>query len=343
MEPLQLRSPDVAALSDWLAAEDDRPLLVETSGSTGAPKRVLLSRDAVKASAQASARRLGATGPWLLALPVSYVAGVQVLVRSLLAGHRPTLLDEHPSVAAAVAAMPAGDRFVSLVPTQLGRLLDDPDEAAALATCHTVLLGGGPIDPALRERAAAAGIRVVATYGAAETAGGCVYDGLPLDGVGVALGDDGRIRIAGPILFHGYDGDPGSTAAHLVDGWYLTADAGRFDLDGRLQVLGRLDDMLISGGVKVPAPVVARLLRGHPSITDVEVVGVADGEWGQRVVALVVPAGTPPTLAQIRDFVADEHPRSWAPRELVVLDRLPLLGNGKVDRQALLALASAAR
>ena len=115
-----------------------------------------------------------------------------------------------------------------------------------------MLLGGGPIDPALRAGRPEEGLRVVATYGSAETAGGCVYDGLPLDGVGVAIGADGRIRIGGPTLFDGYDGDPALTARVLVDGWFLTSDAGRLDEDGRLHVLGRLDDVVISGGVNVP-------------------------------------------------------------------------------------------
>jgi len=218
----------VATLSAWLESHDEpEPWVVETSGSTGRPKRVRLSRRAVLASVEASARRVGATGPWLLALPAAYVAGVQVICRSLVAGHDPVLLEDHPSFAAATAAMPAGDRFVSLVPTQLQRLLAEPESAAALATFHTVLLGGGPIDPALRERARAAGVRVVATYGSAETAGGCVYDGVPLDGVALAIDAGGRVRISGPTLFEGYEDDPELTASVLVDGWFLTSDTGR--------------------------------------------------------------------------------------------------------------------
>ena len=170
---------------------------------------------------------------------------------------------------------------------------------------------------------------MVATYGSAETAGGCVYDGLPLDGVAVGIGVDGRIRIAGPTLFEGYDGDPALTAEVLVDGWFLTADAGRFDEDGRLQVLGRLDDMVVSGGVKVPAAAVAARLREHPDVIAAEVGGVPDDEWGQRVVAWVVGRLS---LDEARAWVAEVHPRSWAPREVVVLDALPMLANGKVDR-----------
>lgn len=332
----------VASLRAWLGAPDEpAPWVVETSGSTGRPKRVVLPRAAVLASVAASARRLGASGAWVLALPASYVAGVQVVARSLVAGHEPVLVEEHGSLAAAVAALPAGvDGFVSLVPTQLHRALDDPEDTAALASLHTVLLGGGPIDASLRERAVAAGVHVVATYGSAETAGGCVYDGVPLDGVGLALGPDGRIRLGGPTLFAGYDGDPALTAEVLVDGWFHTSDAGRLDDDGRLQVLGRLDDVVVTGGVNVPAPAVAARLREHPGVAAAEVLGVPDDEWGGRLVAFVVGATGPVALDELRAWVADAHPRSWAPRQVVDLEALPLLANGKPDRVALRAMAA---
>ncbi|TIC80106.1 AMP-binding protein [Nocardioides sp. GY 10127] len=351
----------VDALEAWLAPAGDpgahpEPLVVTTSGSTGVPKRVRLSRRAVLASAAASARRVGAAGPWLLTLPAGYVAGLNVIARSLLAGHRPVIADEHPSFAAAahalVAAHPDADRFVSLVPTQLHRMLDGSPEHAtdveALRSFHTVLLGGGPVDAALRARAAAAGVRVVATYGSAETCGGCVYDGVPLDGTGLALGTDGRVRLSGPTLFDGYETPAGTldeqlTAGSLVDGWFLTSDAGRLDDDGRLQVLGRLDDVVVTGGVNVPAPAVAAVLRATAGVRQAEVVGVPDEEWGNALVALVVPtdAGHPPDLERLRAAVAAERPRSWAPRRLVLLEDLPLLANGKPDRLALQRLARA--
>ena len=325
----------VRELDSWLAADDPGPWIVETSGSTGAPKRVALSRDAVLASVTASARRLGGSGRWLLALPPSYVAGVQVVCRSLVAGHEPVLLEDHGSFAEA-----AHDAdFVSLVPTQLHRLLET--DADALRSFHTVLLGGGPMDPALRRRAEDAGVRVVATYGSAETAGGCVYDGYALDGVAVALDAGGRIRIGGPTLFERYDGDPAATRAVLVDGWFLTSDAGRLDEDGRLHVLGRIDDVVVSGGVNVPAPAVAARLREHPDVVAAEVLGVSDEEWGNRLVAYVVGVSTGSTteqLDELRAWVAEAHPRSWAPRQLVVLDEIPLLPNGKPDRLALRGL-----
>lgn len=319
----------VAQARAWLDGPPGVRLVVATSGSTGAPKRVALTREAVLASVAASARRLGATGPWVLALPPTYVAGVQVVVRSLVAGHEPVWLERD--------GWPEGDGWnVSLVPTQLGRLLDDTEAAAALRRAHTVLLGGGPIDRGLRTRAEAAGVHVVATYGAAETAGGCVYDGLPLDGVAVAIGEGGRIRIGGPTLFEEYVDDAELTARTLVDGWFLTSDAGRIDEDGRLTVLGRLDDVVVSGGVNVPAPAVAARIRQHPDVVAAEVLGVSDEEWGNRVVAFVVGTAG---LDALRDWVAAALPRPWAPRQLVVLDEIPLLPNGKPDRRALQELA----
>jgi len=329
----------VAALDGWLAAADEpAPLVVETSGSTGRPKRVVLSRRAVLASVTATERRLGASGRWLLTLPVSYVAGLQVVCRSLVAGQQPALLEEHGSFVAAVDAMGSTDevRLVSLVPTQLRRMLDVPEEVAALRTFHTVLLGGGPVDAALRARAAEAGVRVVATYGSSETAGGCVYDGYALDGVALAIGRGGRIRIGGPTLFDGYEGDPELTESVLEDGWFLTSDAGRLDEDGRLHVLGRLDDVVVTGGVNVPTPAVAARLRAHPAVAAVEVLGVPDEEWGNRVVAFVVGDLS---LPEARAWVGEAHPRSWAPRSLVLLEEIPLLANGKPDRLRLRELA----
>lgn len=334
LRPSDEPSVAIRQLSRWLEADTPAPLLIETSGSTGRPKGVVLPRRAVLASVEASARRLGASGRWLLALPSSYVAGVQVIVRSLVAGHEPVVVDGLDIGRASAAHHGGTPTFVSLVPTQLHRIMTDPDQVAALARCHTVLVGGAGLDPDLRRRAEGQGVRLVSTYGSSETAGGCVYDGVPLDGVGVTLGAEGRIRIGGPTLFSHYDNDPGLTAETVVDGWYVTSDAGRFDEDGRLQVLGRVDDVVISGGVKIPLTAVAERLRRHLLVQEAEVFGVPDPEWGQKLVAVLV--GTAHD-AELRDWISAEHPRSWAPREFRWVDQLPLLPNGKVDRQAVRA------
>ncbi len=313
----------LALLGEWDRADDPPALSVETSGSTGIPKRVLLSRAAMRASADATHARLGGPGQWLLSLPPSYVAGLQVLFRSIRAGTTPVT---------SVEELTGERRYLSLVPTQLARLLDrDPAGGDPLVGLDTVLVGGARLDPRLRERATAAGVHVVATYGMSETCGGCVYDGVPLDGVQVDVGPDGRVRIGGPVVFDGYDGRPELTAEVLDHGRFRTADLGRITADHRLEVLGRVDDVVVSGGLNVPAGAVATRLREHPSVREAEVVGVPDDEWGSAVVAVL--AGDLDLLAA-RDWVAATLPRTWAPRRLVTVATLPLLANGKVDRLA---------
>ena len=315
----------LALLREWDRASAPTPLVIETSGSTGSAKRVVLSRSAMRASALATHERLGCPGQWVLNLPATYVAGLQVLYRCVVAGVEPVPFD---GTLATTRERITGRSYVSLVPTQLVRVLHGPaPEVAALAAFDAVLIGGGPLDPCVRAQAEAQGIRVVQTYGMSETCGGCVYDGLPLAGVEVRI-DDGHVLLRGPMLFDGYDGDPSRTAAVMRDGWFHTSDHGHVDSSGRLHIDGRADDVIISGGVKVPAPAVAAVIGRLGGVIAVEVVGVPDPEWGERVVA-VVAARDPISLAAVRDEV---EPRSWAPRQVVVVDSLPMLPNGKVDR-----------
>lgn len=347
----------LAALRSWWAGPK-APLAVRTSGSTAAPRDVLLSHAALLASATAAQRRLGGRAAWVLALPVDFVAGLQVLVRSVVAGTEPVRLAAHggdwsaarESAAAAARRSGADLCATALVPTQLQRL-DRTGRLADLAGFDAVLLGGAAADPGLLNRAASAGVRVVSTYGLAETCGGCVYDGEPLDGVGVRVAADGRIQLAGPVLFDGYAGDPEGTAAVLVDGWLRTEDLGRLDDTGRLHVLGRADEVVLSGGVNVSLPAVEQALRAHPAVRDAAVVGLPDAEWGSRVVAVVQPesdggvansGAPPPTLAVLREHVTGSLPRSWAPRAVHTTSALPLLPSGKVDRLAVRAVAEAA-
>jgi o-succinylbenzoate---CoA ligase len=310
-------------------------LVVVTSGSTGGGRGVLLPAGAVRASATATHARLGGPGSWLLALPVSAVAGLQVLCRSLLAGTRPEVLGRREPLAAAVDRMPGGRRYTSLVPTQLRRYLDE--EPGALRAFDAVLVGGAATDAALRERARETGVRIVTTYGMTETAGGCVYDGQPLDGVRVRVSEG--VELAGPTLALGYRLDPAATEAAFGDGWFRTRDAGTLDAEGRLTVTGRLDDVVVSGGVNVAPAAVEAALREHPAVSDAVVFGRPDPTWGQRVVAAVVPApGEEPALAGLREWVAARLGAASAPRQLHVLDELPLLHTGKPDRRAVAAL-----
>jgi O-succinylbenzoic acid--CoA ligase len=312
-------------------------VVVRTSGSTGEPKQVALSSSALLSSATATLDRLGGPGSWVQALPAYYVAGLQVIVRSHLAGVSPVVLSEHADLTRATAALTGDRRYLAVVPTQLYRWMSSPPDVEALRRYDAVLVGGGAADPLLVERARDGGVAVVTTYGMSETCGGCVYDGVALDKVAVALGADGRIRLTGPMLFDGYVGDPELTAEVLRDGWLYTPDLGRFDADGRLEVLGRADDVVTSGGVSISLVAVERRIAAMAEVATCAVVAEPDAEWGSRLVAFVVPeaGGTGPTLAQVRDFVAAAHPRAWAPRELVVRDRLPLLESGKVDRRSL--------
>jgi O-succinylbenzoic acid--CoA ligase len=324
----------LALLRDWDAAPEPEPLVIETSGSTGQPKRVQLSRDALRASVLATAVRLGGHGQWVLNLPPTYVAGVQVLYRSVLAGTEPVVLAPGDALGPVRDRMSAPRTYVSLVPTQLFRALGEDASVRALARFSTVLVGGGPLAPDVRAEAESRGIAIVQTYGMSETCGGCVYDGVPLDGVEVLIAE-GEVLLRGPVLFDGYVADPERTAASFRDGWLVTNDLGHWAEDGRLRIDGRSDDMINSGGVKVPARAVATQLAGALAVRAIEIVGVPDPEWGERVVA-VIATDHPPTLEQVRHLI---EPRSWAPRQLVVVDEIPELSNGKTDRLAIQKLA----
>jgi O-succinylbenzoic acid--CoA ligase len=313
--------------------EDNADLVVVTSGSTGGARAVLLSAAAMRASAAAAVDRLGGPGVWVLALPLTAIAGLQVYSRSLLAGGAPVVLGGRESLADAVSRLPqATRRYTSLVPTQLRRFL--AAEPAALRAFDAILVGGAATDPALLVQARDLGVGVVTTYGMTETAGGCVYDGRPLDGVRVRVSDDG-VELSGPTLATGYRLDAPATAAAFTDGWFSTRDAGYLSDDGRLTVTGRRDDVLITGGTNVAPSAVEAALRDHPGVEDAVVFGRPDDEWGQRVVAAVVPTpGHRPDLAELRRWVTERLGAPAAPKELHLLAQLPLLHTGKADRRA---------
>ncbi|WP_232100628.1 o-succinylbenzoate--CoA ligase [Mycolicibacterium litorale] len=318
----------------------DVAVVVPTSGTTGSPKGAMLTAAALRASAHATHTRLGGPGRWLLALPAHHIAGLQVLVRSVVAGERPVALPasfDPDDLVSAVARMGPGRRYVSLVSVQLDKVLRSPAATAALATFDAVLIGGGPMPPELAEKAAAAGIFVVRTYGMSETAGGCVYDGVALDGVRVRL-DGSRIVLGGPTLATGYR-NPVQPDPFAEPGWFRTGDVGALDEDGMLRVLGRVDDAISTGGLTVMPPLVEAVLSRHPAVADCAVFGVPDERLGQRVVAAVVVAAgaAAPTLAELRAHVAGELDATAAPRELHVVDEVPRRGIGKVDRRRLSA------
>lgn len=354
-------------------------MVLRTSGSTtGTGKLVGVSMDALVASARATHKRLGGAGIWVLALPAYHAAGVQVLVRAAVAGTRvfnaykeggfdPQHLVQVIDAACAAAAGDAGRAFpvyTSLVPTQLRRALEVEQLRGALARLDAVLIGGAAADAQLLEQAKAAGIKVVTTYGMSETCGGCIYDGQPLPGVSMDVDQaTGAIWLSGPMLATGYLGDEELTRrcfvsrpqAHSGAGagsgagtgepagrWFITSDRGQI-VDGRLQVLGRLDDVIISGGIKVePGPIEA-LLALNPLVSECAVVGLPDLQWGQVVTAVVVPASMPglgrvdegAIVAQIRVYLEQKLSGAQCPKQVLLADALPYKGIGKVDRRAL--------
>jgi O-succinylbenzoic acid--CoA ligase len=313
------------------AQAEGTAVIIGTSGSTGAPKGVELSAAALLHSARASLARVGARPGerWLCCLPATHVAGLQVLVRSLVSGTEPVLAER----ADAEIVAGSGCAHVSLVPTQLQRLLADRDRhgdiSTPLADFSSVLLGGAAAPARLLADARAAGVPVVTTYGMTETCGGCVYDGLALDGVQVEIRDEGRIWIGGAVLFSGYRGGPRARG----DRWFRTGDLGRLDPAGRLTVRGRADDVINTGGHKVIPGEVAAALQSCPGVSDVAVLGQPDAEWGERVIAVVVPSdpADPPALDLLRLHVRKRLPRYAAPSRVVMVDAVPMLPSGKHD------------
>jgi o-succinylbenzoate---CoA ligase len=322
--PLDPRLP-APARARLLAAVGPRPveegdaLVLATSGTTGEGKGVVLTHAAVEASARASSARLGvipASDRWLACLPLAHVGGLSVVTRALVTG---TALDVQDGFSAA-AVQRSGASLISLVATALQRI--DP-------SAFRVILLGGSAPP--RDLPA----NVVTTYGMTETGSGVVYDGVPLEGVSVRLDHDGQILLRGPMLLRAYRTADTDIGALNGEGWFPTGDAGHFEPDGRLAVDGRLSDLIITGGENVwPAPV-EHALRRHPQVADVAVAGRPDPEWGERVVAFIVPRGTPPTLEELRALVKEEVAPWAAPRELVLVESLPKTAIGKVRRDEL--------
>ena len=336
-------------------------VVVTTSGSTGVPKAVALSRSALTSSALATSARIG-EGAWLLALPPAYIAGLQVLVRSLIAGREPAVLSgsfSPASFAAAARLMTSTENgvrvptYTSLVPVQLQRVLDaaasDRDIAAALRSFEAILVGGQSLPDALRERAADAGARIVRTYGSTETCGGCVYDGAPLDGVRLRV-LDGEVQITGPMLADGYLGEPDRTAVVFPtdpDGtrWYRTGDAGLVDEHGMLRIHGRIDNVIVSGGVNISLDRVEQVVRSIRGLESAVVVPVADPRWGEASV-IVAPRGDAlrrseaEQLERARTAVAAELGAPARPSRLIVVDELDSLPSGKPDREAIRRLVA---
>lgn len=317
-------APEVVLDADGRHTRPGKPvetgdaLVVATSGATGTPKGVVLTHAAVRASAIATSARLGITSAdtWLACLPLSHVGGLSVVTRALLLDV-PLVVHDGFDADRVEAAARAGATAVSLVTTALQRI--DPQ-------LFRVLVLGGSRPPAERPANAHA------TYGLTETGSGIVYDGVALDGVEIAIAPDGEVRVRCPMLLRCYR--DGSTPLD-PDGWLHTGDVGELLPDGRLHVLGRADELIITGGENVWPEVVERAIASHPAVRDVGVLGVPDYEWGQRVVVWVVPHGEPPSLADIRAHVLETLPAFCVPKELHIAHELPHTSLGKLQRHRL--------
>lgn len=330
----------------------DTALIAATSGSTGTPKGAMLPLRALRSSAEATEERLAGPGRWLLALPAHHIAGMQVVLRALAAGAPPEVLDvsagfDPAALPAAVRALESASGtaagtdtplYTSLVPGQLLKILDHPDHApiAALARFHTVLLGGAASDPQLLERAAEAGISVVRTYGSSETAGGCVYDGVPLAGTEVHIDADSRVWLGGPTVASGYRNAPGHPA-FAEPGWFRTDDAGLLSEGvGELRILGRLDAAISVGGLTILPQVIEAALREHPAVGEAVVVGEPDPRLGSRLVAVIQRSSgqtIEPGPHEMTTWVRERLGAHSSPARFEWVDALPLLGNGKIDRK----------
>lgn len=314
-------------------------LVIPTSGSEGIPKLVVLPQESLTASITATAGALG-VGHWLLALPLTHIAGWMVVARACAASTQLVSCDASCSPAAfsrAVVSMPPGSRFTALVPTQLGRLLADPEAAHHLATFDSVLVGGAACPRPLRDAAAKHGVRLVRTYGMTETAGGCVYDGVPLPGVSLEVAESGRISLGGDMVAAGYAGAPSHEAFSTENGrrWHHTSDHGQLEGDV-IRVLGRLDDVIVTGGENVHPLAIESALADHLGIGNVAIVGAPHPHWGEAVVLLTEQEIA---LDAVKRVLHESLPASHAPKA-VVTTPIPRTPTGKVDRAAARAIAA---
>jgi o-succinylbenzoate---CoA ligase len=316
---------------EGVPAGDGIGLVIATSGTSGHPRLVELTRDAVVAAIRASAAAIGAGGGdrWLSCLPLAHIGGLLVPYRHLLLGAPVTF--RRRVTPAVLAALPDA-RFTSLVPTQLLRLLE---AGSRLGEFRAILVGGSGMSSELARRAAKSGAAVVPTYGMTETCGGVVYAGRPLAGVEVRTDGSGELLVRGPTLMRGYRFDAVATAAAFAPGgWLRTGDGGAIAADGTVRVWGRLADVIVSGGEKIWPAEVEAALAGHTDVAAVMVSSSPDREWGERVVARVVPRrrSAPPSLESLRSHAAETIARHKLPRELIIVDHLESTALGKIRR-----------
>ncbi len=323
---------------------DGTAVVVRTSGSSGVPKAVALSAAALTASAEATHEALGGPGQWLVTLPGHLISGLQMLVRGIVAGIDPVFCDgpfAPESLLERAEAMPHPRRYVSLVPVQFAALLDlaegDAAAADALRGFAAILVGGQAVPVSMRRRAHELGLRLRRSYGMTETSGGCVYDGVETGDTRVRV-RDGEVQLAGSALALGYVGDPGLTAERFVADrgtrWYRTGDAGEL-LGGMLSVTGRLDRVIVSGGVNVSLDEVERVAREQPGWSSAVAIGVPHPEWGERVGLVVETEPDADGFDGVRAAIRERLGAAAAPDWATETDELPRLPGGKPDLAAI--------
>ena len=342
------RAMAAAVEADAPVAGDAAGVILATSGSTGEPRGVVLSRSALRAAARVSMIPIGPAGLWLSALPITSIGGLMSVVRSVEAGVEPVAwpgiggAEQFTAESFAAVANETIQRahslgvpaYTSLVPTQLTRILRSVAATQTLADFDRVLVGGAALSPRTRAIAQDRGVKITATYGATETCGGVIYDGYPLTEVDVAITDAGTIAIGGPTLALGYRFRPDLDQEHFSDGRFLTADLGHWS-HGRLEVLGRRDSMIKVGGVKVSTTGITEVLLTHPRVLDALTVAIPDAEWGLVPIVYVVPDDPIPDGAlpafqnELVELVGERHGRAARPRRILVGDTLPQLPSGK--------------
>jgi O-succinylbenzoic acid--CoA ligase len=308
-------------------------LVISTTGSSGVAKAVGLSASALLSSARASNKALGAQAgnTWSLLLPLTHIAGINVLIRALELGTQVIDLREHNG------PYPRAD-FTAIVPTQLFKALNGDDHLLKhLTDAQAVLVGGAALTEDLHLRATKAGINIVVTYGMTETSGGCVYDGVALDGVEVAITAEGRIAIKGPVLAQTYLGAEALWDSLCKDGWFLTSDLGRID-NGKLVVEGRSDDVIISGGENISLSAIESSLHAHFPQTTFAAFTVKDAQWGQSL-HVAIAGSSAPTDDEISQYLSEQFGDFTKPKGYLHIPELPLIGIGKVDRKKLAELS----
>jgi O-succinylbenzoic acid--CoA ligase len=316
---LQWETPALTlALSAAINQGEAGQVIIETTGSSGIRKRVLLSTGAIETSAELSNSQIGAAPGdiWSLLLPINHIAGVNVLARAIKLDSKVVGVDETAD-------------YTAIVPTQLHRaLFGDKKLLEHLQKCKSVLVGGSPASKTLLELATKAGINVITTYGMTETSGGCIYNNRALPGVSVMVDKAGRLMLKGPILASGYENNQELWSENFKDGWFLTNDFGTAK-DNEVLVIGRSDDVVLSGGENVSLIAIENELAANFPDVNFLATSITDSEWGQKICLI---SDIEIDQLQVSQVLKEKLGKQFVPKDFLVVDKIPQIGIGKPDR-----------